>query len=91
MRFTQLLSTLALLLLSTSQALAQLTPEQQAAKERGLMLYHQYKEAVPDLRVAAEAGDRERNILGGVPAPGKALHDGPSTRLIDLEHTQGQV
>jgi len=59
MRFTQLLSTLALLLVSTSQALAQLTPEQQAAKERGLMFYNQYKEAIPDLRIAAEAGDSE--------------------------------
>ena len=58
MRFLSLLITL-LLSLAFSQAWAQLTPEQQAAKERGLMLYNQYKEAVPDLRIAAEAGDRE--------------------------------
>jgi TPR repeat protein len=58
MRFLSLLITL-LLSLTFNQAWAQLTPEQQAAKERGLMLYNQYKEAVPDLRIAAEAGDRE--------------------------------
>ena len=60
MRFLSLLITL-LLSLTFSQAWAQLTPEQQAAKERGLMLYNQYKaiSATPFLRIAAEAGDRE--------------------------------
>ena len=59
MRLFRLLAVLSLCLTSLGQAWAQLTPEQQAAKERGLMLYNQYKEAVPDLRIAAEAGDRE--------------------------------
>jgi TPR repeat protein len=59
MRLHRLLAVLSLCLTSLGQAWAQLTPEQQAAKERGLMLYNQYKEAVPDLRIAAEAGDRE--------------------------------
>jgi TPR repeat protein len=58
-RLFRLLAVLSLCLTSLGQAWAQLTPEQQAAKERGLMLYNQYKEAVPDLRIAAEAGDRE--------------------------------
>ena len=59
MRLFRLLAVLSLCLTNLGQAWAQLTPEQQAAKERGLMLYNQYKEAVPDLRIAAEAGDRE--------------------------------
>ena len=59
MRLFRLLAVLSLCLTSLGQAWAQLTPDQQAAKERGLMLYNQYKEAVPDLRIAAEAGDRE--------------------------------
>lgn len=36
-----------------------LTPEQQAAKVRGITLYNQYKDGEPDLRIAATAGDRE--------------------------------
>ena len=59
MRLHRLLAVLSLCLTNLGQAWAQLTPDQQAAKERGLMLYNQYKEAVPDLRIAAEAGDRE--------------------------------
>ncbi|WP_165673541.1 tetratricopeptide repeat protein [Metapseudomonas otitidis] len=41
-------------------AWADLTPEQSAAKDKGLMLYQQYKgiSAIEPLRVAAEAGDR---------------------------------
>ncbi len=40
-------------------ALAQLTPEQQAAKEKGIILFNQYKVADAELRVAAEAGDKD--------------------------------
>ena len=51
---------LALLAAMTSSAWAQLTPEQQAAKDKGLMFYQQYKRssAIPELQIAAEAGDR---------------------------------
>jgi TPR repeat protein len=61
MRLHRLLAVLSLCLTSLGQAWAQLTPEQQAAKERGLMLYNQYKaiSATPFLRIAAEAGDSE--------------------------------
>lgn len=45
--------------LFSSLALAQLTPVQQSAKERGIMLFNQYKTAEPELRIAAEAGDSE--------------------------------
>ncbi|UUY09554.1 sel1 repeat family protein [Pseudomonas sp. J452] len=38
---------------------APLTPMQQSAKERGIMLYNQYKNPEPELRIAAEAGDKE--------------------------------
>jgi len=40
-------------------ALAELSPPEQAAKTRGIMLFKQYKPAEAELRVAAEAGDSE--------------------------------
>ena len=40
-------------------ARADLTPQQQQSKIQGLALYNQYKIATPELRIAAEAGDRE--------------------------------
>lgn len=46
-------------LLSTALNASQLTPEQQAAKVRGLTLYNQFKDGEQDLRIAAMAGDRE--------------------------------
>lgn len=45
--------------ITTLAAEAQLSKEQQAAKENGITLYNQYKTAEPELRIAAEAGDRE--------------------------------
>ncbi|WP_165671385.1 tetratricopeptide repeat protein [Metapseudomonas otitidis] len=42
----------------TGQA-AILSPEQQVSKERGIVLYNQYKETDPYLLIAAEAGDSE--------------------------------
>jgi TPR repeat protein len=52
---------LALLAATASSAWAQLTPEQHAAKEKGLMFYQQHKgiSAIPLLRTAAETGDSE--------------------------------
>lgn len=46
-------------------ALAELTPEEQAAKERGIVLYHQYKaiSAEPYLTIAAKAGDAESQFF----------------------------
>lgn len=48
-------------------AAAQLTPQQQAAKERGMTLYNQHKaiSAEPYLKIAAEAGDRESQYFLG--------------------------
>lgn len=53
--------TLALLFSLAGSAWAQLTPEQQAAKEKGLTLYQQsdWYDSQPLLRIAAEAGDGE--------------------------------
>ncbi|WP_262387397.1 tetratricopeptide repeat protein [Pseudomonas chlororaphis] len=50
-----------------SQAHAQLSAEQQTAKERGLALYNQYKatSATPHLRIAAQAGDSESQYFLG--------------------------
>lgn len=49
----------AIVLSMSNQALAELTPPQQSAKERGLALYNQYKPATVELRIAADAGDAE--------------------------------
>jgi hypothetical protein len=58
---------LAAVLLSGAALAAQLTPEQQAAKEKGITLYHQYKaiSAEPYLKAAAKAGDREAQYYLG--------------------------
>ncbi len=53
----KILSIIALIF--SSSAIAQLTSTQQAAKDRGIMLFNQYKPAETELRVAAEAGDPE--------------------------------
>ncbi|AZC37459.1 tetratricopeptide repeat protein [Pseudomonas chlororaphis] len=42
-----------------TQANAQLSAEQQTAKERGLILHNQYKVAKPELTLTAKAGDRD--------------------------------
>lgn len=44
---------------------ADLTPEQQAAKEEGIVLFNQYRTAEPLLRIAAEAGDAEAQFYLG--------------------------
>ncbi|WDH19765.1 tetratricopeptide repeat protein [Pseudomonas chlororaphis] len=50
-----------------SQAHAQISAEQQTAKEQGLVLYNQFKaiSAVPYLRAAADAGDSESQYFLG--------------------------
>ncbi|PCM48549.1 hypothetical protein CP335_16885 [Pseudomonas fluorescens] len=42
---------------------ATLSSQQQLAKERGIMLFKQYKTAEPELRIAAEAGDAEAQFF----------------------------
>jgi len=43
----------------SGNANAHLTPDEQAAKSRGILLFNQYKNAQLELRIAAEAGDAE--------------------------------
>lgn len=50
---------LSFLFIFALPAFAQLTPEQQTAKEKSIILFNQYKVADAELRVAAEAGDAE--------------------------------
>ncbi|MDF3136103.1 tetratricopeptide repeat protein [Pseudomonas extremaustralis] len=54
-------------LLFSSAAAAQLTPEQQAAKDRGIALYKQsdWYDSQPLLKAAAEAGDRQAQYYLG--------------------------
>lgn len=61
-RLALLKSLTLLILLSTTQAQAQtpqLSQEQIKSKENGIALYNQYKDPEQELRVAAEAGDKE--------------------------------
>lgn len=48
-----------------SQAHADLSSSQKEAKERGLVLYNQYKPAAAELKIAAEAGDAESQYYLG--------------------------
>ncbi|MBP5952879.1 tetratricopeptide repeat protein [Pseudomonas sp. P42] len=43
----------------SSFAFAQLSPAEQSAKDRGIMLFNQLKYAEPELRIAADAGDQD--------------------------------
>ncbi|WP_241077653.1 hypothetical protein [Phytopseudomonas seleniipraecipitans] len=56
---------LVAVLLSGVALAAELIAEQQAAKEKGITLYNQYKaiSAEPYLEKAAKAGDREAQLL----------------------------
>ncbi|WP_312272030.1 hypothetical protein [Pseudomonas sp.] len=56
-----------LLILLSNNVFASIIPNQNAEKERGIILYNQYKSisAVPHLKVAAEAGDREAQYYLG--------------------------
>ncbi|PIA69329.1 sel1 repeat family protein [Ectopseudomonas toyotomiensis] len=58
---------LATLLFSCALLANQLTPEQQVAKEQGIVLYNQYKaiSAEPYLEIAAQAGDKEAQYYLG--------------------------
>lgn len=62
MYLIRLLAALSLFVACASQAGA-LTPQQQVAKERGLVLFNQYKDPSGDLRIAAEAGDSEAQLF----------------------------
>lgn len=55
--------TLAALFLLPTYLYASLSSDQQAAKERGIILYKQYKTAAPDLKIAADAGDSEAQFF----------------------------
>lgn len=56
------ITTTILIALSTC-VYATLNSEQQSAKERGIVLFKQYKTAEPLLRIAAEAGDAEAQFF----------------------------
>ncbi len=63
-----LLRAASLLILSgflSATSFAALTPDQQAAKDRGITLYNQLKPAEQELRIAAEAGDDEAQFYLG--------------------------
>ncbi|WP_240915815.1 tetratricopeptide repeat protein [Metapseudomonas otitidis] len=59
MRWCVVLAKFTWLLAFPCLGMAQLSVEQLAAKERGIVLYNQYKETDPYLLIAAEAGDSE--------------------------------
>ncbi|MDR8012819.1 tetratricopeptide repeat protein [Ectopseudomonas guguanensis] len=67
MFFRQLITSALTTLLCFSAWAAPLTPEQHAAKEKGIILYNQYKaiSAEPYLEIAAQAGDKEAQYYLG--------------------------
>jgi len=56
---------LILVLCLINTAFAELTPEQKAAKDRGIAIFNQYRVSGPELRIAAEAGDAEAQFYLG--------------------------
>ncbi|WP_368491745.1 tetratricopeptide repeat protein [Pseudomonas sp. Hg5Tf] len=72
--------------------LAALTPVQQAAKERGIMLYNQYKPAEKELRIAAEAGDAEAQFYLGEELRHKHRHMTAEARsFLEASASQGNL
>ncbi|ERH54095.1 hypothetical protein O203_05165 [Ectopseudomonas chengduensis] len=67
MFFRHLIASALTTLLCFSAWAAPLTPEQHAAKEKGIVLYNQYKaiSAEPYLKIAAQAGDKEAQYYLG--------------------------
>ena len=85
---------LVALLLVANSTWAQLTPEQQAAKEKGLMFYQQHKgiSAIPLLRSAAEAGDSEAQYFLAETLRLNAMHiTAESQKWYEAAAEQGEV
>nr|WP_298144755.1 tetratricopeptide repeat protein [uncultured Pseudomonas sp.] len=75
-------------------AWAQLTPEQQVAKDKGLMFYQQHKgiSAVPLLRIAAEAGDSEAQYFLAETLRLNAMHiTAEAQKWYEAAAEQGEV
>ena len=86
--------TLAVLFSLTGSAWAQLTPEQQAAKDKGLMFYQQHKgiSAIPPLRIAAEAGDSEAQYFLAETLRLNAMHiTAEAQKWYEAAAEQGEV
>ncbi len=85
---------LALLFIVSGSAWAQLTPEQQAAKDKGLMFYQQYKRssAIPELQIAAEAGDSEAQYFLAESLRLNAMHiTAEAQKWYEAAAEQGEV
>ncbi|WP_148058978.1 tetratricopeptide repeat protein, partial [Pseudomonas chlororaphis] len=77
-----------------SQAHAQISAEQQTAKEQGLVLYNQFKaiSAVPYLRAAADAGDSESQyFLGEAIRKSKRYITPEAQRAYEAAALQGDI
>ncbi|AIL61357.1 tetratricopeptide repeat protein [Pseudomonas alkylphenolica] len=76
----------------SAYSFATLSPAQQAAKERGIMLYNQYKPAENELRIAAEAGDAEAQFYLGENLRHKNRHMTAEARnFLEASATQGNL
>jgi hypothetical protein len=85
---------LVILFALAGSAWAQLTPEQQAAKEKGLMFYQQHKgiSAVPLLRTAAEAGDSDAQYFLAETLRLNAMHiTAEAQKWYEAAAEQGEV
>ncbi|MDD2048585.1 tetratricopeptide repeat protein [Pseudomonas putida] len=76
----------------SASSLAALSPDQQAAKERGIMLYNQYKPSEKELRIAAEAGDAEAQFYLGENLRRKNRYMTAEARnLLEASASQGNL
>ncbi|MDD1979841.1 sel1 repeat family protein, partial [Pseudomonas putida] len=64
-KYLSLVTLLGVFAVFSVSSFAALSPDQQAAKDRGIMLYNQYKPSEKELRIAAEAGDAEAQFYLG--------------------------
>ncbi|MFQ6572255.1 tetratricopeptide repeat protein [Pseudomonas sp. UM16] len=64
-KYLSLVTLLGVFAIFSVSSFAALSPDQQAAKDRGIMLYNQYKPSEKELRIAAEAGDAEAQFYLG--------------------------
>ncbi|CAB1402444.1 TETRATRICOPEPTIDE REPEAT FAMILY PROTEIN [Pseudomonas fluorescens] len=84
--------TLATLIALPILASADLNQDQQSAKERGIILFKQYKTATPELRIAAEAGDSEAQFFLAEEIRQKKQHiDSEAYKWYEAAANQGDL
>ncbi|MNE10389.1 hypothetical protein D3C80_1031040 [compost metagenome] len=91
-KYLSLVTLLGVFAIFSVSSFAALSPAQQAAKERGIMLYNQYKPAEKELRIAAEAGDAEAQFYLGENLRHKNRHmTAEAQKWLEASANQGNL